>query len=185
MKTSLQPSLRLGFAALVTAALSSLIPFNAANANFDRLEVEQENFIAVAAPVGQTLGFQLLILEQVSDSQLCWSESNNSPILVDPLLLDFDFSGICGRSTDSNGYSIRVDDEDWGLDYALRIYREGNDLVLKGVPFSQGEEAFEIGRTYGVASDFLKIELHPGWRFTRRSYQGRPLGHIYLTYDRT
>lgn len=172
------------FAALATATLSTLIPLTPASANFGRLEVEQENFIAIAAPVGQTLGHQLLILEQVSDTRLCWSERSLNPAIVDPLLLDFDFSGICGRSTDSNGYSIRVDDQDWALDYALRIQREGNDLVLKGVPFGAGEEDFEIGRTNGFASGFLKIQLHPGWRFTRRSYQGRPLGHIYLTYDR-
>ena len=28
-----------------------------------------------------------------------------------------------------------------------------------------------------------KISLDPGWRFTKRTYQGRELGHVYLTYD--
>jgi hypothetical protein len=48
-------------------------------------------------------------LEQIPGKQKCWSESGSNPVMIDPLLLNFDFTGICRRATDSNGYSIRLD----------------------------------------------------------------------------
>ena len=85
-------------ASIVT--LGSLSPTTAAT--FDSLEVNSNNFIAVAAPFGNNQ-HQLLIIEQISNRKPCWSENGSSPVTVEPLLLNFDFTGICGRSTDSNG----------------------------------------------------------------------------------
>lgn len=182
-------SLRLRFAAFTAATLSSIglfaaTPAQAAN-TFSKTEVRQDRLIAVAAPVGSTR-HQLLILEQISNDRPCWHETGSNPVEIDPLLLDFDFTGICGRSTDSNGYSIRVGDRDLGMQYNLRVVRDGDDLVLTGVPFSSRSGGpLEIGRARNVSSGFIKLQLNPGWRFTKRSYEGRTLGHIYLTNDLT
>ncbi|MDJ1183254.1 DUF3747 domain-containing protein [Roseofilum casamattae] len=153
-----------------------------ARAFFDHTEVGQDKFVAIAAPRGST-AHQLLILEQKSTSRQCWSESGQSPTIVNPLLLNFDFTGICGRSTDSNGFSIRVNNEDLALKYSLRIVRRDNDLVLLGSSNTPGGGEIEIGRANGVTSDFAKINLNPGWRFAKRSYQGQTLGHVYLLND--
>jgi N-acetylmuramoyl-L-alanine amidase len=185
MKTSLHKSLQLRVAALATVVLSTFGTVTPASAStFDQVEVEQNKFIAIASPVGQTGNHQLLIVEQIASSRACWGESGSRPTIVDPLLLTFDFSGICGRSTDSNGYSIRVGGEDLGLQYSLRILKKDGDMILTGVPFRQGT-ALEIGRVYGTTSDFAKVVLNSGWRFAKRSYQGRTLGHVYLTNDLT
>ncbi len=185
MKTSLHKSLQLRIAALATAVLSTFATVTPASAStFDQIEVDQNKFIAVASPVGQTGNHQLLIVEQISSSRACWSESGSQPTIVDPLLLSFDFSGICGRSTDSNGYSIRVGGEDVGLKYSLRILKRDGDMILTGVPFRQGT-ALEIGKVQGTTSGFAKVVLNPGWRFAKRSYQGRTLGHVYLANDLT
>jgi N-acetylmuramoyl-L-alanine amidase len=182
MKTSLPFQL----AALAATALSALTPFESVAASqFEQTEVIQEDFIAIAAPIGQTQKYQLLILEQLADDRLCWTESGFNPIVVDPLLLQFDFTGICGRSTDSNGYSMRMGGEDWGLNYDLRVVQRDRDLVLVGVPIRGGEANIELGRTNGITSGFVKIVLNPGWRFTKRTYQGQTLAHVYLTHDLT
>lgn len=152
-------------------------------AQFDQQEVNQNRFIAIASPIGQTR-HQLLILEQISNHQTCWQENSGSPTTVEPLLLDFDFTGICGRSTDSNGYSVRAGGQDLGLQFTLRVVRRDNDLVL--VAASDRDRSLpqlEIGRTNGVTNGFIKINLNPGWRLARRTFQGQPLGHIYLTHD--
>ncbi|MGB3560787.1 MAG: DUF3747 domain-containing protein [Geitlerinemataceae cyanobacterium] len=180
----MRPSFPLQLATLAAAALSALTPFDSATANqFEQTEVIQEDFIAIAAPVGQTAQYQLLILEQLAADRLCWTESGFNPIVVDPLLLQFDFTGICGRSTDSNGYSLRMGGQDWGLNYDLRIVQRDRDLVLVGVPIRGGGTSVELGRTNGITSGFVKIALNPGWRFTKRTYQGETLGHVYLTHD--
>lgn len=182
MKTSLS----LQLAAWAAATLWSLTPVKSATASqFQQMEVIQEDFIAIAAPVGQTRNYQLLILEQLADDRLCWTESGFNPIVVDPLLLGFDFTGICGRSTDSNGYSLRMGGEDWGLNYDLRIIQRDGDLVLMGVPLRGNGASIELGRTNGIVSGFVKIMLNPGWRFTKRTYEGEILGHVYLTNDLT
>jgi N-acetylmuramoyl-L-alanine amidase len=75
--------------------------------------------------------------------------------------------------------------QDLGLDYLLRVVERDGELVLIGTNrMNRQAPTVEIGRTQGLSNgNFLKIELDPGWRFTRRAYQGRALGHIYLTSD--
>jgi len=148
---------------------------------FGQQEVDQNRFVAFSSR-GIT-DRQLIIVEQVADTRACWDESGNNPVLVEPLLLNFDFTGICRRSTDRNGYSIRVNGEDLGLAYTLRVLPRENDLVLVGLPRQNGAQQIEIGHTGGLTNDFAKLTLNPGWRFTRRTFNGQPLGHVYLTYE--
>ncbi|MGB3508670.1 MAG: DUF3747 domain-containing protein [Microcoleaceae cyanobacterium] len=179
MKTLLKRSITV----LATLGILTLCSHRGANANiFDQQEVDQNRFIAIAVP--RAFGPQLLILEQKSDQRLCWAESGDRPSLVDPLLLNFDFTGICGRATDSNGYSIRMADTDMALDYALSLQSSGGDVRLMGISrVDSTAPRLLIGRTYGLADGFTKIVLEPGWRFAKRSYQGKELGHVYLTTD--
>ncbi|NES05763.1 MAG: DUF3747 domain-containing protein [Okeania sp. SIO2F4] len=179
MKTFFNQSI----AALTTLGLLTLSFIVPAKANFfDQKEVEQSRYIAIAVP--RAFGPQLLILEQKTDARECWSESGDRPTLVDPLLLNFDFTGICGRATDSNGYSIRMAGTDLALDYALSLQMSGGDIRLMGISrVDSNAPRLLIGRTYGLANGFTKIVLEPGWRFAKRSYQGKELGHIYVTTD--
>jgi N-acetylmuramoyl-L-alanine amidase len=153
---------------------------------FTHQEVNADRFVTVAAPFAGGSRHQLLILEQISDRRSCWSTQGSSPAVVTPLLVDFDFSGICGRSTDSNGYSVRVGNQDLGWRYGLQVIRQGNDLVLMAVPNQdRTSPSLEIGRANGLTTDFAELRLNPGWRLTRRTYNGQALGHIYLTHDNT
>ncbi|XLQ10942.1 MAG: DUF3747 domain-containing protein [cyanobacterium endosymbiont of Epithemia adnata isolate EadnSB Bon19] len=147
---------------------------------FEEQAVQQNNVVAIARPYGQGK-YDLLIIEQIPDKQACWTESGSNPILVEPLLLNFDFVGICRRATDSNGYSIRVDGNDLGLDYLLRLVPRDKELVLVGTPRGGNHQEIVVGSTKGLASGFMKIILNPGWQFSKRSYQGKVLGHFYLS----
>ncbi|MFW6358311.1 MAG: DUF3747 domain-containing protein [Chroococcales cyanobacterium] len=174
---------------MVTALMASLFNVGLSRSVkaevFNAVEVNQDRFVAVAVPYGiNQRQYDLLILEQLSNQRACWQENGSDPTQIDPLLLNFDFTGICGRSTDSNGYSIRVGNEDLGLDYLLRLVKRNNELVLVGTPMmNRKAPEVEIGRTQGLSDGYLKINLNPGWRFTKRMYNGTPLGHIYLTGD--
>lgn len=161
-------SLGIGLTAFQPAAIAAL---------FDKAEVDQDRFILMATAGGS----RLTILEQVSNARACWDEAGGE---VEPLLLNFDFTGICGRASDLNGYSIRLNDEDLGLRYRLTVEPVGNTMVLYAEP-RRGGQRLEIGRTRGMPEDFGEIELNPGWRITRRVYNGRPLGHLYLTNDQS
>ncbi len=146
--------------------------------SFSNTEVDQNRFVLLATSGGS----RLTILEQVSDSRPCWRETAG---VVEPLLLGFDFTGICSRGTDRNGYSVRVEGQDLGLVYTLRTATQGNTTLLYAVPSRRNSPTLEIGRTRTNAAGFNRISLNSGWRLTRRVYQGRPLGHIYLTNDRS
>ncbi|MBO9997423.1 MAG: DUF3747 domain-containing protein [Cyanobacteria bacterium SID2] len=174
-------------AALTAVVFSTLGATGSAMAStFEQAEVDRSKFIPIAAPIGQTNGYQLLIVEQISETQSCWNEYGSNPTVVDPLLLNFDFSGTCGRATDSNGYSVRLANQDFGLQYNLRVIQRGSELVLVGIPFGRRDlPQIEIGRTGGLTAGFARIYLDSGWRLTRRVYQGRSLGHLYLTNDLT
>jgi len=151
-------------------------------ATFGQADVNQDSFVAIAAPRGES-DHQLLVVEQISSNQACWSESGAAPTLVDPLLVNFDFTGICGRSTDSNGYSIRVDGQDLGLRYSLRAVERDEDLVLIGAPDDRSADELIIGRANGTTDGFARLDLDPGWEFAKRTYNDRVLGHVYLAYD--
>lgn len=169
-------------AALATAVLSTITIFNPASAvTFGQKEIEQSKIIAIAIP-GSTFP-KLYVIEQISNARPCWSESGSNPIIVDPLFSTFDFTGICGRAMDSNGYSIRMANQDLGLQYNLRLVQKENDIVLIGYSFQPNAPQIEIGRTYGISNEPMKIILNPGWRFTKRTYEGKTLGHTYFTND--
>lgn len=168
--------------ALVLGVSVLSVTFNAIAVQFDQTEVEQDRFVAIAVP--RAFGHTLVIVEQVSDSRPCWSEGGSQPTIIDPLLLNFDFTGICGRAADSNGYSVRMAGQDLALSHALSVQSTPNDILL--VAQSRADAyapPIIIGRTYGFTGGFAKIILEPGWRLTKRAYQGKTLGHIYFTSD--
>ncbi|MBE9033168.1 DUF3747 domain-containing protein [filamentous cyanobacterium LEGE 11480] len=164
----------------------SLLAMQPAQANvFSEIAVPQDRIIAVAAPYNEDL-HQLLVIQQVEDDRPCWRASNNAsgPVEVDPLLVDFDFTGICGRGTDSNGYSIRLGGRDLGWRYGLQVVKKDGDLRLLGVPTGhKNKPTLDIGSVGGWNAGFVKIRLNPGWRMAQRTYLGEPLGHIYFTND--
>mgnify|MGYP002777183549 CR=1 FL=1 len=152
---------------------------------FGQQDVDQGKFILLAAPYGSG-AYQLLVLEQLSDQRPCWSEQGANPILVDPLLTQFDFTGICARSTDSNGYSIRMAERDYGLIYQIGVTRQDNNLLLVGINRTNSKAPpIVLGQTNGLppANTFAKFELSSGWRLTKRVSNGKVVGHVYLTSD--
>lgn len=174
--------LPLRLATLGILALGSLISFNnpVKASTFSETAVDQDNVIAIARPYGEGK-YDLLVIEQIPDKQACWTESGANPVMVDPLLLNFDFTGICRRATDSNGYSIRLDGNDLGLDYLLRLVPRDGELVLVGTPRSGNYSEIVLGTTKGLANGFMKVHLYPGWQFTKRTYEEKVLGHFYFS----
>jgi N-acetylmuramoyl-L-alanine amidase len=171
-------------AAVVLAGLTAA-PLARAQ-QFDQQPIDPSLAIAIASPVRDGAFYNLMILQQIPNQRQCWQEQGpgDGPVVVDPLLLDFDFTGACDRSTDGNGYSVRINGQDLGVQYRLEISPRQNDLVLFARPTrDRSAPPIEIGRTHGRTNDFLKIQLNPGWQMARRTYNGQPVGHIYLTHD--
>jgi len=168
--------------AALSASTIAMLP-SMAISQFGQQEVDQSKFIAIASPYRNGEAHQLLVVEQITDARPCWSESGFAPTLVAPLLLQFDFTGVCGRSTDGNGYSLRMAGEDLDLRYSLRVLRRAGDLVLVGAPRDRSSEELLIGSAAGMTTDFAKITLNEGWRFTKRTLGDRTLGHVYITSD--
>ncbi|WP_013321591.1 DUF3747 domain-containing protein [Gloeothece verrucosa] len=168
--------------ALATIAFISVIAIGSVKAagQFEETEINQNEVVAIARPYGGNK-YDLLVIQQIPGKRQCWSESGSNPVVVDPLLLNYDFTGICNRSTDSNGYSIRLDGQDYGLDYLLRIVERNGELVLVGTNRSNSSQEIVVARTKGMASGFLKFQLEPGWEFTKRTYNGKMLGHFYFS----
>lgn len=173
--------------AVAIASIVGLMP-GQAMAQMTQQELDQNGVTVVAAPYQGGALHQLLILEQLAATRACWNElPSNSVTLVNPLLLGFDFSGICGRATDSNGFSVRMGGRDFDWRYALQVVNQDNDLVLIARSTLPGNTLpnLVIGRAGGTTSDFAKIRLEPGWRVTRRVAQGKITGHFYLTNDQS
>jgi hypothetical protein len=174
---------RFGLASLCLSVLMGVVSNQVVAAQFQQQEVEQSRYIAMAMPLASG-HYKLLVVNQIRDTRPCWSESGGNPTRIEPLLVTFDFTNICGRSTDSNGYSIRVQNEELALRYSLMLEQRGNELALIGrLNGDSAAPPMVVGRTRGMTEGFMKIYLEPGWRFTRRTFSGRTLGHIYFTHD--
>lgn len=177
-------------AALAPAALLALAP-RAAHAQpapttsfFTAAELEGQRFLVVAAPIGTSSRYQLNIYEQVNNKRPCYAVTPGKPAQVNPLLGSFDFTGICGRYIDGNGYSLRVGGSDLATVYRLSVLTENGDTVLMALPTRAGAgPEMVVARAFGLGTGFLKLELEPGWRLMRRQFRGRNLGHLYVYRD--
>lgn len=166
----------------LTAAFTSFVPIKQATANtFSEQQVDQQKLVAVAVPFGYE-NHSLTIIEQIPGQQKCWEEQGTFPVTIDPLLLNFDFTGSCRRATDTNGYSIRIDGQD-RTNYQLNIVDRNGELHLIATHPDSHQPELLIGRSYGLNHDksLTKIFLNPGWQITKRVYQGQTLGHFYLS----
>ena len=74
---------------------------SAARTLFDNVAIPQERFVVLAQPIGRA-HWRLLVLEQIKTQPRCWRERQDG--LVEPSLNRFNFSGMCKRYLDSNGY---------------------------------------------------------------------------------
>ncbi len=144
--------------------------------------MDPSRFLLVAAPIGSTgERYQLNIYEQLRSTRPCFAVGEGKPAAVNPLLSTFDFTGICGRFIDANGYSLRIGGSDLATSYRLSVVREGGDILLVARPTkasSLGEMV--LARAGGQGAGFMKLELEPGWRLMRRQFGGRSLGHVYV-----
>jgi hypothetical protein len=151
---------------------------------FGMAELDGQRFILVAAPIGSSGSrSQLNIYEQINSRRPCFAVAPGRPAVVTPLLTSFDFSGICGRYIDANGFSVRIGERDLANSYRLSVINGANDTLLMALPTSGGGPELVVARTQGAGTGFLKLEFEPGWRLARRHFRGRSLGHVYIYRD--
>lgn len=157
-------------------------PSASAGSLFEATPVELQRFVLVAAPIGSSgERAQLNIYEQLNPRRACFSIGEGKPAAVEPLLATFDFTGICGRYIDANGFSLRVGGTDLASTYRLMVSRNSQDTLLLAIPTRAGAgPEMVVARTQGAGGGFLKFELEPGWTLMRRAFRGRQLGHVYL-----
>ena len=168
----------LSAAAVGLAAMAGSMP-GLAQALFGSSPLQEERFAILAQAVGQDR-WKLLVLEQIKARPLCWEERQDG--LMNPSLNNFDFTGICSRYLDSNGYSLRTSGRDVDKRYRLRLIETRNGLALQALDSVRGD-GFTVARASKVRRDknaFVKLTLEPGWSLERRSYKGRTLSHVYF-----
>lgn len=171
-----------GLALAISTLPSSLPPQARAASLFDSQELETSRFAVLAQPVADA-DWNLVVLEQLAPEPLCWQPREDG--LIDPSLIRFDFTGICSRYLDSNGYSLRVGGDDLGTSHRLAIRRVGGELQLQA--FSPDEEMIlVVGRGTLQRRDragFVALQLEPGWELRRRVYESQALNHIYFQHE--
>ena len=156
----------------------------AAQALFQAVDVDQSKFVIVAAPIGEGSRAQLNIYEQRTSARPCFAVQGGSPAVVDPLLSTFDFTGICNRFIDGNGYSLRMGKNDLGTVYRLSVVKQPGDTLLMALPTKPGAgPEMVVARSSGAANGFLLLVPEPGWKLMRRQFGGRTLGHVYVYRD--
>jgi hypothetical protein len=168
------------------SALATGLPqvANAQGSVFTAADVDESQFVMVSAPIGKGESSQLNIYEQRTSARPCFAVSGASPAVVDPLLASFDFTGICNRYIDGNGYSLRIGGDDLGTRYRLSVVKTGSDVELLAVPTRDpSRPTMVVARSGGPGNGFIKLNLEPGWKLMRRQYGKRTLGHLYVYRD--
>jgi hypothetical protein len=170
--------------AALAASLSGAAVARAA-ALFEARPVDASRFAVLARAVGRD-DWTLLVLEQLRPAPLCWQTRADG--LVDPSLNRFDFSGICGRYIDSNGYSVRFgngeEERDGAAGLRLRLEQVGQELQLQAASPDQAG-VLVVGRAAAAARQrdaFVPLQLEPGWELRRRSYGSQSLNHLYFAH---
>ena len=172
--------------AVFTSAVATGLPqvAKAQGSVFTAADVDESQFVMVSAPIGKGESSQLNIYEQRTSARPCFAVSGASPAVVDPLLASFDFTGICNRYIDGNGYSLRIGGDDLGTRYRLSVVKTGSDVELLAVPTRDpSRPTMVVARSGGPGNGFIKLNLEPGWKLMRRQYGKRTLGHLYVYRD--
>ena len=172
--------------AVFASALATGLPqvANAQGSVFTAADVDESQFVMVSAPIGKGESSQLNIYEQRTSARPCFAVSGASPAVVDPLLASFDFTGICNRYIDGNGYSLRIGGDDLGTRYRLSVVKTGSDVELLAVPTRDpSRPTMVVARSGGPGNGFIKLNLEPSWKLMRRQYGKRTLGHLYVYRD--
>lgn len=167
--------------ALGLAGLGAGVP-GLSRALFDSRPLQQERFAILAQAVGDSR-WKLLVLEQIKAQPRCWRARQDG--LVEPRLNRFNFSGICKRYLDSNGYSLRSGGQDLGTRFRFRLKQSGASLRLEALD-PQQRAPLLVGQARIPRRDlngFVRLQLEPGWALERRVYQGRLLNHLYLAHQ--
>jgi len=171
MQRTYLPLLAMAAGAAVTPAFALSV--------FNSQPLDQGRFAVLAQPVGNN-EWKLVVLEQIKPQPRCWD--NRSDGLIDPSLNRFDFTGICSRYIDSNGYSLRVNEEDLASRYRLRLEQQGKQVALLAMTPSDPTTLL-VGKGPMPQRDreaFVAITLEPGWRLERRTYGSQTLSHVYF-----
>ena len=166
----------LALAALGLAAMSPLA--QAANV-FTSQPLDASRFAVLARPVGSN-SWNLLVLEQIRPQPLCWEQRPDG--LTEPALNRFNFTGICNRYLDSNGYSLRIGDQDLASRYRLQLRQSGAELRLEASTPSDAT-VLVVGRAQVPLREkdgFVALTLEPGWDLQRRSFNAQTLNHVYF-----
>ncbi|MEB3324433.1 MAG: DUF3747 domain-containing protein [Cyanobacteriota bacterium] len=176
-----RPYLALATFALVAGAspATGLMPRAWADGLFSSAPVNAASFAVLARPVGSD-DWNLVVLEQQRSRPFCWTPRPDG--LVDPTLNRFDYTGICGRFIDSNGFSLRIGETDLNHAFRLRLEQQRGELRLLASSPSQDRELL-VGRGVIPRRDrdlFVSLQLEPGWDLRRRVFGGRSLNHIYF-----
>ena len=161
---------------------ASLSQESSAQALFDSAAVQEKHFAVLAQPIGRAQ-WKLLVLEQIKVQPRCWTPRQNG--LVEPSLNRFDFTGICKRYLDSNGYSLRSGGQDLGTRFRFRLRQSGTLLKLEALD-PQQKAPLLVGQARVPERDpngFVPLQLEPGWSLERRVYQGRQLNHLYFAHQ--
>jgi len=182
LSLALQPAVLLATTGLVAAlGGAGLVQSARAAALFAAVDVPQERFVLVSAPIGDGTKGQLNIYEQLNGKRPCFAMSGSQPARVEPMLASFDFTGICSRFIDANGYSLRIGDTDLATSYRLSVIRKDNDNLLMALPTKAGAgPEMVVARTQGPGTGFTQLVFEPGWELKRRAFGGRQLGHVYI-----
>lgn len=161
-----------------------LLPLPAAQAGvlFESRGVEASRFVILAKPVARS-DWSLLVLEQLQPAPACWQQRPDGLIVAS--LTRFDYTGICSRYIDSNGYSLRIGNVDLANRYRLQLRQVGRELQLLGSSPDAPRDLL-LGRGPVPRRDrdgFVAINLEPDWQLRRRVYGGQSLSHIYFSTD--
>ena len=174
-----RPYLALATFALVAGLPPGQVSGVRANGLFNSAPIESASFAVLARPVGDD-DWTLVVLEQLRARPFCRTPRPDG--LVDPTLNRFNYTGICGRFIDSNGYSLRIGEADLSHAYRLRVQRRGSELQLLATTASRGAELL-VGRGTVPRRDrdlFVSLQLEPGWALRRRMFGARSLNHVYF-----
>jgi hypothetical protein len=166
--------------AVAGSALPAALPsLGRAATLFESRPLDSSRFSILARPVADD-DWNLLVLEQLRPVPRCWEPRADG--LVDPALNRFDYTDICSRYLDSNGYSLRVGEDDLAGSYRLRLEQVGDTLQLQA--FNPNEPTLlVVGRGRVPLRDregFVALQLDPGWELRRRAYGGQTLNHVYF-----
>jgi len=149
--------------------------------------ITEGSAVLVAFPFNKGERYNFVVFEQISGKRKCFDKNGTTPVVVDPLLLNFNWVGSCRRHG-LEGVGLKINGKDESLQFGFVVRKVGNEIQMNSFRIVNRRMDLStkklIARTRGfVAGTMMELKLEPGFSLSRKQLSAKDTHYIFINFQ--